>query len=184
MELIISIVAVVISVIVFIHSLVTNTKRYELTTAQRTDLLDWFHKTLEQLVLAREKLEANLDFDKTIALAKLSSLIECGRFFFPNMANGKGKNKPTAYQGSRDVILDFLVFSYDLIKRDDAKEYITHLHHLQRLFSSRIFEIISPRKYNKLVNRHTTIILNKPYTSEDFIASGQEFFVTRTISSK
>lgn len=81
-------------------------------------------------------------------LAKLSSLIESGRFYFPNIdrKDGFGKQKPIAYQGYRNVILDFLVYEYQLFEKDDYVQYLKHAESLQRLFTSYVFQYLEPSK--------------------------------------
>ncbi len=59
----------------------------------------------------------NVDHDlKMKKLSKLSSLIEQGRFYFPNIdrGDGFGKDKPSAYQGYRNIVLDTLVYLYQI----------------------------------------------------------------------
>ncbi len=56
-------------------------------------------------------------------LAKLSSNIEKGRLYFPNLDHNKfGTEKESAYRGHRQPILDRLVEIYDLIKDVDLQD--------------------------------------------------------------
>lgn len=84
------------------------------------------------------------------SLYRLSSLIDRGRWFFPNIHDDKhGLNKELAFRGIRQPILDHLVMSYDLIKQfkgtnDDGT--ITKIVHCQRLFISEVQRVINPRR--------------------------------------
>lgn len=170
--------ALIISIIAMVISYITSTKKYELTLTQRNELITWYQETIELLILMREYLSSAVEFDKITHLARLSALIEQGRFYFPNVVkkDDYGSKKPSAYQGYREVTLEYLVFSYDIIKKDDAANYIDHLNHLQRLFTSRVFDVLSPRKYNKLVKRYTLIPLHKGINSTDFMRSDPELY--------
>ena len=54
---------------------------------------------------------------KTEMLSRLSALTEIGRFYFPNVIKGDyfGHDKPSAYQGYRDICLEFLVYFFVLV---------------------------------------------------------------------
>jgi hypothetical protein len=162
--------ALAISIFAMVIAFITSTKKYELTMAQRSELLAWHKETVTHLIRFREYIAAKVEFNKTDYLSQLSALIEQGRFFFPNIESkdGYGDKKPSAYRGLRDVTLDFLVYSFNIFRKDDAENYIYHLDHLQRLFTSRMFDILQPRKYNKLVNKFTAISLDKNVNADDF----------------
>ena len=162
----------IISTIAIIISVITSTKKYELAYSQRQELLNWYSETVEVLILLRQKLTVKKE-DKIDDLARLSMLIEKGRFFFPNVdkKDGHGKNKPTAYRGHRQVILDFLVFSYDIFNRDDAEKYFGHVLRLQKLFTSKIFDILTPKSYVKSVKRYTGTDMRSNITFSDFLQS-------------
>lgn len=165
--------SLLISFVAIIISIITNTKKYELTGMQRSELLEWFHKTVEILIFLRLRISENNDFDKIDYLSKLSALIEYGRFYFPNIDKGDnfGNDKPSAYRGHREVTLAFLIYSYDVFNRHDAREYIGHLERLQRLFTSRVYDILIPCKYNKLIKKNTLLSFDKQMSLEDFLQS-------------
>lgn len=164
--------SLIISIIALIISVITNTKKYELTIVQRTELLDWFYKVTELLTTLRLYIEED-SIDNTDKLAQLSALIEYGRFFFPNIDKGDeyGKEKPSAYRGYRDITLEFLIYSYDILRKNNAKKYIAHLEKLQRLFTSRFFDILAPKKHNKLISKYTKISFKNEMSLQDFLAS-------------
>ncbi|MGB5024040.1 MAG: hypothetical protein WBO44_01765, partial [Saprospiraceae bacterium] len=98
----------IVSLIALIYSYRSNTKKYELVSQYRTEVLSWYKETVNILIFLRE--QAKQDFPKKElkdeAMAKLSSLIEVGRFYFPNIIKGDnfGSNKPLAFQGYRNLI--------------------------------------------------------------------------------
>lgn len=165
--------SLLISIIAIIFSILTNTKKYELTSSQRSEMLDWYQETVEILILIRLSIVEGTETNKTENLAKLSALIECGRFYFPNVDKGDsyGDQKPSAYKGYRDITLEFLVYSYEIFHMEDAKKYLKHLEQLQRLFTSRVFDVLSPQNYNKHVKKYTMIPMDKGISAIDYLKS-------------
>jgi hypothetical protein len=176
----IALAAVIISIIAIVISLITSTKKYELSSELRREIIDWYSETVELLIKVRGYLDYNHDFDKVEYLAHLSALIEKGRFYFPNVdkKDGFGADKPSAYRGYRDITLEFLVFSFDIIKTENAKDYTNHLAYLQRLFTSRIFDMLSPKKFNKIIGKNTLIPMDREVNSVDFMKSQPDMYFT------
>lgn len=174
----ISIGSVVVAIAAFLYSFFFNTKKYELSSQYRTEILDWYAETIE--ILLRLKTEAKTDFKDEVLkcelLAKLSAKIEIGRFYFPNiiMGDGYGNQKPSAYKGYRSLTLDFLVFSYKIFNKKDSKKYLKHAEELQRAFSSHLFELLDPRLFLKETKKHTDKTFSKELRFEDFIEKSPE----------
>jgi hypothetical protein len=166
-------VSLIIAFVAFIYSYLTNTKKYELASQYRTEILHWYGVTIE--ILIRLKLEAKDDFKdenlKRELLSKLSANIELGRFYFPNIDKGDnyGYMKAQAYKGYRNLILDFLVFSYRVFEKRDAKKYLAHSETLQARFTSEIFEIIDPKTFLMETKKHTNKTFTNNLSFEDFI---------------
>lgn len=165
--------SIIISALAFAYSYFSNTKKYELTSQYRKEILSWFSDTISTLV--QLKIEASDGFCdknlKKILLSRLSTQIELGRFYFPNIDKGDkfGENKPLAYKGYRNLTLDFLVFSYQLFERKEAKEYIKHAEILQRHFTSSLFDVLDPKEFLKQTEKHTNKTFSKELSFEDFI---------------
>ena len=175
----ISLAAFIVSLAAIIISYVTSTKKYELQSSLRREIIHWHRETVELLIFVREYLDAGVSFDKAAQLAKLSALIEEGRFYFPNIIEGKeglGAHKPSAYRGAREITLEFLILSYNIIKREDAGNYFNHLLRLQRLFTARIFDVLAPRDYYRKAQQFTSIPLREGITTGEFIRSNPELF--------
>ena len=147
--------SMLMSIIAFIYTYSTNTKKYELASSYRTEVIKWYSDTI--LILKRS-LHAVHEKD-TAAIqrlnADLSAQIEIGRMYFPNIKDDNGKKKPLAYKGSRHVILDCLVFCHTIMNSNDSFSNKSHLIHLHRIFTSKVFEQLDPHNFIKLTKRFT-----------------------------
>lgn len=171
----ISIISICVALGTFIYSILSNTKKYELTYQYYSDILQWHNKTVEILICLR--LSKMNDESKKNALSKLSTFIEQGRFYFPNVnkKDGFGDQKPFAYQGYRNIVLDFLVYSYQLFLRSDYMKYAKHAEQLQRLFTSYVFQYLEPHKRRKQIISKTFIKTDKEFTIDDFLRESPDY---------
>lgn len=165
----ISIISIVIAVVALVYSVLSNTKKYELTYQYYNDILSWHNRVVE--VLTNLRLNMSNSELKANQLSRLSSLIENGRFYFPNIdrKDGFGKDKPMAYQGYRNVILDFLVYEYQILEKSDCEKYLKHTDALQRLFTSYVFQYLEPKKHYKKIKRNTDISQKTQFTINEFL---------------
>jgi len=156
-----SLASCILAGIAVLISILTSKRRLEFTCSTYAEILQWYQLCIEELTTARHSLGEE-SFCMTEHLAKLSSLIEVGRFFFPNKrsADGYGNGKESAYQGNRDAALDYLVFSYELLKKDNPEAYTEHLRQLSRGFTSRVFDVLNPRKHNEQLKRNSFVSLS------------------------
>jgi hypothetical protein len=110
------------------------------------DLERWSVQTCDSISEAIHRID-QVGYDKTIILIKLSSLIDQGRWYFPNYyKKDYGVDKPLAYRGFRQDILDHRCEAYRIVLAEDingAKEKLTDL---QRLFVSEIQTRLNPEK--------------------------------------
>lgn len=158
------------AIFAFLFSMRTNTKRYELKSAYRKEIMAWYSEIIDLLVKLRSQSEGPR-VPRQELLDKLSSRIEVGRFYFPNLIKGDkfGHDKPIAYQGYRNLVLDLLVYSYRLFERSDFQKYLKHAETLQRHFTSLVFEILDPRSHLLETRKHTDKMFVKELTFEDFL---------------
>lgn len=174
-------IALLLALLSFFYTWRTNTKKYELTDQYRNKLLDWYEDTTKTLIQLKLMTETRCvdDNKKCELLSKLSSQIERGRFFFPNIDKGDffGKEKPAAYQGYRHIALEFLVFSYNIFKRTDAVNYLQHAEQLQRHFTSYIFELLQPQTFKKSICKYTAVTFDKDIVLEDFLKHDPRDFI-------
>lgn len=177
----IAFVSLIIAIVALVYSILSNTKRYELTYQYYNDVLNWHNNVIETITNLR--INTNNKELKTQYLAKLSALIETGRFYFPNIDknDGFGNEKPSAYQGYRNIVLDFLVFEYNIYSRENCNEYIEYDDVLQRLFTSFIFDYLKPEKHRKKVYKNTNISKVQETTIDEFLSNPPEEFQKRCI---
>ena len=171
---IVAIISLAFAVIAFILSWEAKTKKYELLSAERTALLDWYAKTTECMMKLKMYTLSNESsaLQKTELLATLSTQIEIGRFYFPNkVSDDKGSEKPAAYRGYRNIMLSFLVYIYQIYDKDDPRPYIQHANELQRLFTSQMTMIIPPSQYNKAVKKYVGIEVSADESRKDYLAA-------------
>lgn len=87
--------------------------------------------------------------------SRLSTLVDHGRLFFPNNApDKKGKDKPAAYQGTRQRILGVLVGAYHLLEKSgrftgdkERADAAARFNDFRRAFVSEAQLTIDPRRY-------------------------------------
>ena len=117
-EVIITVISIIVTVIIAviggIYAIITNTKKYELTESYRQELLSWYINTIDIMIKIIHLIENQLFYStstKIELLPKLSTQIELGRFYFPNVIKGDsyGIKKPSAYQGYRHINLEFFI---------------------------------------------------------------------------
>lgn len=144
LSLIISVIALMIS---------RKSRKFELTSHHYREILEWYKETI-RIIVALKTVKSH---KKDRLLSDLSAQIDIGRFFFPNVERGDnyGIHKPEAYRGYRNSINDCLVFIYQLYEKSNYEEYIKHADMLQRLYTSKIFICLNPRKHNKFINKNT-----------------------------
>lgn len=177
-------ISLIVSFAALIYTIISNTKKYELTYQYYQDVVAWHSaviKVITQLKIADE------ESAKKSHLAELSALIETGRFYFPNIDQNDdfGSEKPLAYRGYRNVVLDFLVYEYQLFERQDSNEYVEHAESLQRLFTSYVFQYLEPKKLQKKVKRNTSIQMKGEITINEFLQqSPQSIYALYPIDSK
>jgi len=166
----------IVAGIAVVISILTSKRRLEFTCSHRAEILQWHQQCVEELTLLRTC--NGTDFSKEEHLAKLSSLVEAGRFYFPNkpskMLDGYGKEKETAYQGKRDIALDYLVFSHQILSRENCLQHDRHLRMLSRFFTSRVFDLLDPRKHNKRMKLNTFFSLTNIITIEDILSQNAD----------
>jgi len=133
--------------------------KYAIESEYSNQLLVWHASVIDALISLRSSSKTNNEEAKNSLLLKLSSLIEQGRFYFPNIKPDKyGMEKPPAYRGYRNLALDFLVASYNLHHKPYSGKTEKQAEYLQRLFTSVVFEVIRPSerlvKIRELTDRY------------------------------
>src|SRR5690242_11718884 len=98
--------------------------KFTLETEYVNTLLEWHEQVVVILIRARVLGGDRQSTEHKTDLACLSALIEQGRFFFPNIekADAFGQEKPPAYRGYRNVALDFLIASHNLLQEKTSRK--------------------------------------------------------------
>ena len=160
--------------------------KYELSESLRKDILDWYDRCVYILILLRTRLKAGrINDEKYLELnASLSSLVELGRFYFPNYDRDKdkGQDRPEAYKGKRTLPLDLLVKSYaitsktrkDLLKKKDY--FVSELEIYQEGFTSELFEVLDPDLYieEHMKNTWLKIRYKKTFSESEYAPQNRE----------
>ncbi|MGB3626746.1 MAG: hypothetical protein WA989_13005 [Henriciella sp.] len=131
--------------------------------------LDWGSQAIDTLgrvaMFARtRRSQANdqaFNNNKVNLMMQLSSVIERGRMYFPNIdPSGKGAEKDGAYRGSRPPILDALVFSYyelEALTREGGPtgdNSAVFIDECRRLVVSELQAHTDPRRRDMIVGRY------------------------------
>jgi len=145
--------------------------KFMLMNEYAIELLEWHAKVVEQLISARCLNRPRDSEDHQRDLAHLSALIEQGRFMFPNIdkGDGYGRDNPPAYQGYRNLALDFLVASYNLLHEAPSDEVRSKLELLQRHFTSVVYEVVRPKERLEIIRALTDRYFAKNQSFEEFL---------------
>lgn len=130
--------------------------KYAIETEYCDQLLSWHGQVVESLLSLRAFSAQNTAPEMRLHLIKLSSLIEQGRFYFPNIKSDQhGLSKPPAYRGYRNIALDFLVASHKLYSKPRTDSTDRHGEFLQRMFTSVVFDVVRPTERLKRIREMT-----------------------------
>jgi len=182
----------ILSAIVAIMALASShfqnqVKKYEIKRDYQDDIINWFSKTTQILINLRLFLihqTEDYELNKMALLSELSTQIEIGRLYFPNIDknDGLGLEKPKAYRGHRNLTLVFLVYSFDIFLLKNSLKYEKHLLRLQREYTSIICEIIDPESFLDETKKHSDKFFNQRISVQEFLEKNPEnadLFVTR-----
>jgi hypothetical protein len=117
----------------------------------------WGDQVCLAMVEAAHFVEFNMT-DKTIKLSilnRLSTLIDTGRWFFPNyLPDDNESQKKEAYRGKRQSILHFIVIVYDELKNEHSNENTRNkIIAARRDFVSSMQSVLDPRKREQKIQK-------------------------------
>ncbi len=142
--------------------------KYAIENEYARQLLCWHAAVVDVLIELGTLSDDGKEGRKKELLVRLSSLIEQGRFYFPNIKQQEyGLEKPPAYRGYRNIALDFLVASYNLHHKPQTANLAKQAKHLQQLFTSVIYEIIRPMDRLNMIRELTDRYFVKDLSVED-----------------
>ena len=131
--------------------------------------LDWGNASIDALarcaVFAKTRHmhanEAAFIAAKSNMMIVLSTLVDRGRMFFPNLEPGrKGAEKEGAYRGIRPPVLDALMFTYhevEALTREggpDSEDSAGFIDECRRLLVSELQAHLDPRRKDEIVERY------------------------------
>lgn len=154
--------------------------KFNIEKSHIDNLLMWHREVVLALVdLRDESIDPKIRSEKR---RLLSTLIEQGRFYFPNFdrGDGFGKDEPTAYRGYRHLTLDFLVAAFNLSGNPDTPGFHRSMKTLQRHFTSMIFATANPPGRLDRLRRMTGQLPATRESYEQFL-SHQDAEVLRSI---
>lgn len=157
--------------VAMLHVSARKSEKYQLEHTYSSALIDWH----EDVICLLSKMRHNCIYDReeasTESLARLSALIDQGRFYFPNIDRGDrlGEGKPSAYRGYRNLALDFLIALYLTYKRGPSHQEMVNLEILQRHFTSVVFEIVRPQQRLEQIGQITDRFFMQKKSFEDFL---------------
>lgn len=172
-SMVFGVVSTLVSIIIF-YRVSRPEKKYELENSYRQQILDWCFESSMLLIKMRLYIEEKEQRPPVEDLARLSALIDLGRFYFPNISTERGQYKPYAFQGIRDVIIDLLVWSYQVCYFNPLKKYTSHLIVLQRYFISEVFLRLGKNGFLKSVEKFTGLKLKKGVSLGEFLSIAPE----------
>lgn len=144
--------------------------RYQMESNYIDNLLSWHKEVVSLLVCMEHGFTAQEKAVKSANLATLSSLIEQGRFFFPNInKDGFGSHKPLAYRGYRNVMLDLLVAIYQI--HLSASGGANKLELYRKTFTSGVYSLVDPIARLSELSSITQKNLNPGQTIHEYVSA-------------
>jgi hypothetical protein len=122
-----------------------------------TQLMNWANRVV---VAMAEAYHLTAKTDVHPLATNLSALIDEGRWYFPNMGKKETDHeKPGAYRGMRQAVLDHIVAAYNAVvamPRADEQAWQQHMasiHEARRHFVSEIQHAVDPRRRAWVMDR-------------------------------
>ena len=174
--MIVSNIIAILALILSLYTIISSPSRYELGNNYRIQLIGWYEKT-EEIIKKLQLHSYSNDAELKTLLALLSTQIEVGRFYFPNNNSSQNiDNKPLAYQGERNVVLSYLVNIYQAYNNPSSiEQYLngdlstidSYVENRSRKFTSGVFKIIAPDKWNKSRDKYANTQSPHHYNNTD-----------------
>lgn len=169
-------ITVIIATVGAVYTIVSNTKKYELTQSYRREIMQWYYDVISvmtEIIWHSGEVDSDVE-SKSKLFPRLSALIEVGRFYFPNSDDQEyGEQKTSAYQGHRDIGLTLLVRFYEIAQKPKDED-IDKLQSLKKRFTSYIFDVIQPRDRNMEFGKYLSINPPKSTTKQDYLKNNPE----------
>lgn len=167
----VAVVSATISVMTLLLNIVITTRQTRVSVEtlkfnNDSQVMNWANRTVAamaeaQHICASPNVSALYLHERAIALATLlSALIDEGRWFFPNVGRrASDPEKPGAYRGTRQPILDYVVAAYEamstLMRAEEApREALAgKVAEAKRHFVSEVQHAVDPRRRAWVMDR-------------------------------
>ncbi|MFM9864903.1 MAG: hypothetical protein ACKVRO_14975 [Micropepsaceae bacterium] len=118
-----------------------------------TQLMNWANRVVAAM---SEAYHISPKTDLHALATNLSALIDEGRWFFPNIGSkSSDPEKPGAYRGARQAVLDHIVAVYDAViaMPNAQEEHMNYIREARRHFVSEIQHSVDPRRRAWVMDR-------------------------------
>jgi hypothetical protein len=167
----VAVVSAAISVLALLLNIVITSRQTKVSVEalkfnNDSQVMSWANRTVAamseaQHICASPNVSALYMNERGIALAtSLSSLIDEGRWFFPNMGRRPtDPEKPGAYRGTRQPILDYVFSAYEavheMMRAEDAprETLAAKIGEAKRHFVSEVQHAVDPRRRAWVMDR-------------------------------
>ena len=148
-----SVLSLVVSLFAFFFSLYSlRYVRLPISVGWRNAIWNWHCRCLQ--IMNQLQICDNSDSERKQLLSKLSTLIDEGRFFFPNIdkKDRLGFWKYSANRGYRNYHLDYLVDFYNAYTKPNVDNFEDTIK-LKKKFTSSVLVFLCPEKFIKKLSR-------------------------------
>jgi hypothetical protein len=151
----ISVLALVLNIVITSRQTRVSVENFKFNND--TQLMNWANRVV---VAMAEAYHLPPKTDVHSLATNLSALIDEGRWFFPNIGKKEADNeKPGAYRGTRQAVLDHIVAVYNAVvampAADDQawQQHMASVHAARRHFVSEIQHAVDPRRRAWVMDR-------------------------------
>jgi hypothetical protein len=150
----ISVLALVLNIVITSRQTRVSVENFKFNND--TQLMGWANRVV---VAMAEAYHLNAKTDVHALATTLSALIDEGRWFFPNIGKKETDHeKPGAYRGTRQAVLDHIVAVYNAVVAMPgagaaSEQHMAAIHEARRHFVSEIQHAVDPRRRAWVMDR-------------------------------
>jgi hypothetical protein len=151
----ISVLALVLNIVITSRQTRVSVENFKFNND--TQVMNWANRVV---VAMAEAYHLTPETDTHALATNLSALIDEGRWFFPNIGKKEAdQEKPGAYRGTRQAVLDHIVAVYNAViaipnaDEQTRHEHMAAIHAARRHFVSEIQHAVDPRRRAWVMDR-------------------------------
>lgn len=165
----VAVVSAAISVVALLINLVVTSRQTRVSVESLkfnndSQVMNWANRVVVAMSEAHHLsvgggVSTALSQERGLALAtSLSALIDEGRWFFPNIGKKPtDADKPGAYTGTRQAVLDHVVAVYDAVVAmqgvSQREGFVARIHEARRHFVTEVQQAVDPRRRAWVMDR-------------------------------